>query len=201
MYNILVKRELVLASQSPRRRELLEKAGFRFSVRSIKISENLDENLNLNEAIQDLARQKAGALIESGTLDLARPYLVLASDTLVILNGAVLGKPDSDVQAIDFLGRLSGNTHEVKTAVYLEDLVTRVAVSQIETSRVTFRILTPEEIRAYVATGEPMDKAGAYGIQGAGGNFIQNLVGNLDNVMGLPVDLLRRMLQEGGWKV
>lgn len=196
-----MKRELVLASQSPRRRELLEKAGFRFLVRSMKISENLDENLNLNAAIQDLARQKARALIQSGALASGGPYLVLASDTLVACDGIVLGKPESPAQAVEFLGRLSGRTHEVKTAVYLEDVSTGRSASQIETSRVSFRALSPEEIEAYVLTGEPMDKAGAYGIQGAGGKFIQSLVGNLDNVMGLPMELVRRMLREGGWTV
>ncbi|MBX9766690.1 MAG: Maf family protein [Bdellovibrionales bacterium] len=196
-----MKRELVLASQSPRRRELLEKAGFRFLVRSMKISETLDENLNLNAAIQDLARQKARALIESGTLTPGVPYLVLASDTLVILDGDVLGKPESAAQAEEFLGRLSGRPHEVKTSVYFEDLVSGVSLSQIETSKVTFRVLLPQEIREYVASGEPMDKAGAYGIQGPGGKFIAHLDGNLDNVMGLPIDLVKKMIQEGGWTV
>jgi septum formation protein len=201
MYNNLVKRVLVLASQSPRRRQLLEKAGFRFLVRSMKISETLDENLNLNEAIQDLARQKARALLQSGQLASGGPYLVLASDTLVILGSDVLGKPESPEEAVRFLGRLSGQVHEVKTSVYIEDTLDGRSLSQIETSRVTFRTLSLQEIKDYVATGEPMDKAGAYGIQGAGGKFIAHLEGNLDNVMGLPVQLVKEIIQEGGWQI
>ncbi|MBX9768994.1 MAG: Maf family protein [Bdellovibrionales bacterium] len=196
-----MKRELILASQSPRRRELLEKAGFRFLVRSMKISETLDENLNLNDAIRGLAGQKARALLESDQLPSEGEFLILASDTLVILGGEVLGKPETPAQAEEFLGRLSGKTHEVKTAIYLHDTVTGKFLSQIETSRVTFRTLSKGEIRDYVSTGDPMDKAGAYGIQGAGGKFISHLEGNVDNVMGLSVELVKKMIAEGGWDV
>lgn len=129
---------------------------------------------------------------------------MLSADTMVILDGEPLGKPQDEAQAFDYLSRLSGRAHQVKTAVVLvegpvapgENLIMRQA---IETTQVIFRHLSEKEIREYISTGEPLDKAGAYGIQGLGGNFVEKFVGAYDNVVGLPMDLVRRLLREGQW--
>ncbi len=189
----------LLASQSPRRKELLERAGFKIHTFSVKVSEFLDKNLILDDAIQAIARQKAMAAVEQIKHLKSQDILILASDTLVVLEKEILGKPQDEGQAFQFLRRLSGQTHEVKTAICFFDLKTQKLISEVESSFVTFRNLSVNEIREYIKTGEPMDKAGAYGIQGLGGNFIQSLQGNLDNVMGLPVERVKRILRENHW--
>jgi septum formation protein len=189
----------VLASQSPRRKELLEKAGYKFYTFSVKISEFLDKNLMLDEAIQQIARQKAEACVEQIKPLNLQNILILSSDTVVVIDGEVLGKPQDQGQAFEYLRRLSGRTHEVKTSVCLLDSQTRKTISEIESSFVTFRNLSDKEIHDYILSGEPMDKAGAYGIQGAGGKFIAELKGNLDNVMGLPVQRVEKILKSNGW--
>lgn len=194
-----LQRTLVLASQSPRRKELLEKAGIHFKTFSVQVSEFLNENLNLDDAIMEIARQKAVAILDPVKSLNLKDILVLASDTLVVLNGKVLGKPIDEGQAYDFLRRLSGQTHEVKTSVCFVDTVTGKVISEIESAFVTFRELSDEKIWAYINTGDPMDKAGAYGIQSTGKDFIVKLEGELDNVMGLPVKRVLRIIQDNKW--
>ena len=196
-----LQRTLVLASQSPRRKELLGKTGISFTTFSVQVSEFLNENLNLDDAIMEIARQKAMAVLEPiKSLNLLN-ILVLSSDTLVILDGKVLGKPLDQGQAFEFLRRLSGRTHEVKTSICFFDTVTKRAISEIESSFVTFRDLTDKEIKDYISTGDPMDKAGAYGIQGRAKEFIVRLEGELDNVMGLPVKRVLRVIKENNWSI
>jgi len=192
-------RTLVLASQSPRRKELLEKAGFEFRTFSVKVSEFLDKNLTLDEAIRQIARQKATACQEQIKSLNLQNILILSSDTVVVIDNEVLGKPQDQGQAFEFLRRLSGQTHEVKTSVCFIDELTEKMILDIESAWVTFRELSDQEIKSYVASGEPMDKAGAYGIQGVGGKFISKLNGNLDTVMGLPVKLVEKIMTENGW--
>lgn len=192
---------LVLASQSPRRREILAKAGFDFLVAPVQISEIPDENLNLEEQIRDLAFQKTMACLESGNLPEGDSILVLASDTVVVLDGQILGKPKDQKENEHHLSRLSGREHQVITAVSLLDVSTGAGAVDHEVSRIQFRKLDLEEIAAYVATGEGLDKAGGYGIQGAAGRFVEKLEGDFDNVVGLPLRLVERMLQENGWSV
>ena len=191
--------KLLLASSSPRRKELLEKAGIEFTTFPVKVSEFLDKNLNLNEAVKNIAREKAMAAVDLANSLNLKDVLILSSDTVVILDGQVLGKPDHANQAYEFLRRLSSQRHEVKTSVCFIDTKTQVEVCEIESSFVTFRDLSDEEIWSYIATGQPMDKAGAYGIQEQGGTFIVKLEGELDNVMGLPVKRVLRMMQEHKW--
>ena len=194
-----LQRTLVLASQSPRRKELLGNTGIAFKTFSVQVSEFLNENLNLDDAIMAIARQKAEAVVEPIKSLNLKDILILSSDTLVVLNGRVLGKPIDEGQAYEFLRRLSGQTHEVKTSICFYDTVTKKNISEIESSFVTFKNLSDEEIWAYIKTGDPMDKAGAYGIQNTARTFIVKLEGELDTVMGLPVKRVLRVIRENGW--
>ncbi len=194
-------RTLILASQSPRRKELLEKAGFIFSVHSIQISEIPNKNLSLAMQIEDLAKQKAQALVESGKYPKLNNILLLSADTLVILDGQVLGKPKDLNQSREYLENLSGRKHSVITAVCLMDLKTKTEVVAHEEAFVKFHKLSEVQISKYVASGDGMDKAGAYGIQTLEEGFIEKIEGNIDNVMGLPVKLVEKILTENNWHV
>ncbi|MCM2282943.1 MAG: Maf family protein [Bdellovibrionaceae bacterium] len=193
--------QLVLASQSPRRRELLERAGFEFLVASVQISEIPNENLNLEEQIRQLAQDKAKALIESGKLPKKQGFLVLASDTVVVLDGRILGKPDSVSVNEVYLRQLSGRKHSVITSICLWDLDSGRVVLDHDVAYVTFRQLSEDEIHAYAVSGEGLDKAGGYGIQGMAGAFVANVSGSMDTIVGLPVALVERVLKENGWNV
>jgi len=197
-------KRLLLASGSPRRRQLLKEAGYIFHTLTLQISETLNENLILDERIKAIAYDKAAAartLLQSGgtkdqDFDLDNG-VILTADTVVVLDQDVLGKPKDREQAFSHLSRLSGANHEVKTAICLMDPRGDFTHLDIETSRVTFRPLNSVEINAYIATGDPMDKAGAYGIQGyAGRSFIEKLDGHRDNVMGLSITCLENLLRK-----
>ena len=192
---------LVLASQSPRRKELLERAGFEFTVASVEISEIPNENLNLHDQIRDLARRKAEALVESPKLTKSPGILLLSSDTVVVLDDEIIGKPRDAGESELYVRRLSGRTHRVITGICLWDLDSGRRALAHEEARVEFRALSDAEVRAYVATGEGLDKAGAYGAQGLGAALIARIDGALDCVMGLPVPLVEKTLNENGWRV
>lgn len=184
---------IILASNSPRRRELLERIGIReFHIVSPDVDESVEAGLSPADMVERLSRRKARAVagrVPAGSL-------VIAADTVVALDGAVLGKPRSEADAFAMLSALSGREHHVYTGV----TVVRGdrALTEHEETAVAFRDVGPEEIRAYVATGEPMDKAGAYGIQERGALLVQSIRGDYCNVMGLPVFRLGRMLGEFG---
>ena len=183
---------LILASTSPRRRELLAAAGFAFDVVASDADEDAPGGLTPAEVAIRNARAKATALqANPGTL-------VIGADTVVALGGQIFGKPASPDDAIRTLEALSGRTHEVVTGVAIAG-ETDVTTFH-ETTRVTFRELERGEIETYVATGEPMDKAGAYGIQGEGKRLVEGIEGDYDNVVGLPVGRLSEMLGELGVK-
>lgn len=185
-----------LASESPRRKELLQKAGISFEVFPVQISENPDENLNINDRILDIARRKSWAARER-LKDLGRDYnLLLTADTEVILDNRTLGKPLNQDKAFQMLRSLSGTTHEVKTGLILYSSPLDKELSHVETTRVYFKELTDEEIWNYVKTGEPMDKAGAYGIQGLGQKLVNKYEGSFENVIGLPTSVVLRMMTE-----
>lgn len=173
--------EIILASGSPRRRALLTQMGLSFRVVVSHADEAVDPALPPAEQVEQLSLRKARAVAPLVSKD----AVILAADTLVALDGVILGKPGTPREAADMLTRLSGRTHTVFTGFTL--LRGEEVVTQSETTRVTFRPLTPGEIDAYVATGEPMDKAGAYGIQGLGGLLVEGIEGDYFNVMGLPV--------------
>ncbi len=180
---------LVLASRSPRRSHLLRDAGYEFDV----LPADVDERLRPDEAPRDyvvrLARAKAAAVAGAAG---ERP--VVAADTIVLIDGDVLGKPADRRESAAMLGRLAGRTHEVLTGVAVA-AGGRVAVA-VETTRVTFAPLDPERIAWYVATGEGDDKAGAYAVQGLGSRFVERIEGSYSNVVGLPVARVDRLLRE-----
>ena len=181
--------DIILASQSPRRRELLERMGLTgFRVISPDVDENLGEELPPAELVSRLSRRKAGAVAAQAGPD----TLVIAADTVVALEGAVLGKPADQREAFAMLSALSGNRHYVYSGLTVIQ-GDRVA-TQHECTTVTFRELEPEEISHYIATGEPMDKAGAYGIQGLGAMLVSGIEGDYFNVVGLPIFRLSRIL-------
>lgn len=190
---------MILASASPRRKELLRKVTPHFQILPLKISEIPDENLNVDEQILQIARRKSRAAVAEVQDSLATPFVVLSADTEVVLEGRTLGKPASAEDAIRTLLRLSARSHEVKTALVLFDSVTREEISHLETTRIRFRALTETEIRAYVATGDPLDKAGSYGIQGKARDFVERIDGDFDNVVGLPVAALETIVRAKGW--
>lgn len=183
-----MNRPLILASKSPRRRELLGGMGLAFSILTAETDERLDPGIHPRDGVGILARRKAEAV---------RPLapqgaLVLGSDTLVELDGLPLGKPRDDEDAVAMLMRLSGKEHRVHTGVCL--LCGDLVLSEVDSAHVFMRRFTEEEARAYVATGEPRDKAGAYAIQGLGSALVERREGALDTVIGLPCEVVRRLL-------
>lgn len=185
--------DIILASQSPRRRELLNQMGLKgFKVTSPDVDETIEGNLPPAQIVEELSLRKARAVAESADED----DLIIAADTVVALEGAVLGKPEDEVSAFSMLSALSGNRHYVYTGVTV--IQGSKVVTQHEMTTVTFRELEPEEITNYIATGEPMDKAGAYGIQGLGALLVSGINGDYFNVMGLPVYRLGRILVQFG---
>ena len=179
---------LILASQSPRRRELLGLTGLDFIVRGADIDETMDPGLAPYDEAARVSRMKALAVPrEPGDV-------VIAADTIVVCEGTVLGKPKDENDAFEILSLLSGRHHAVMTGmtVLRDDEV----ITHTEVTKIHFRELHPEEIRAYIATGEPMDKAGAYGIQGGAALFADEMVGDYYNVMGLPVCRLAMILRQ-----
>ena len=184
--------KIVLASQSPRRRELLGKMGLEFTTKSPEIDEEAITGLPAVELVKALSREKCLHIAK----DEDPETIVIGSDTVVVLDGFILGKPVSEADAVRMLTALSGRSHEVCTGVTV--CQGKTVQSEAEVTQVTFRALTETEIRQYVATGEPMDKAGSYGIQGYGGLLVSGIQGDYSNVVGLPVCRLGRMLLDFG---
>lgn len=204
---------LVLASASPRRQELLRNAGITFLVHPTNLPEVPQPGESGRECAERLARQKALAAFQNRPDD-----FVLGADTVVVVDGDILGKPRDEADAMRMLRLLSGRTHQVITGVCLirpplktgnkklrtevEDIKVedvRFEDTRSETTVVTMTTLTDEDIRQYIATGEPMDKAGAYAIQGMASRWIPRIEGDYFNVVGLPVRLVYQMLREHGW--
>ena len=180
--------ELILASQSPRRKELLGLFHLPFTVRVADIDETMDMNKSPYDEVARVSRCKAEAVARNAD------DIVIAADTIVVCEGKVLGKPKDETDAKAMLHLLSGRDHQVMTGMCVirgEKTVTATEVTDIH-----FRELSTEEIDAYVATGEPMDKAGSYGIQGGAALFAEKMVGDYYNVMGLPVCRLWKILHE-----
>ncbi len=182
---------IILASRSPRRRELLLQMGIGpFDILVPDTPEIAPPGLSPAELVTCLSVEKAKAAAE-----LAEPgALLIASDTMVELDGKLLGKPRDEAEAFSMLRRLAGRVHTVYTGLALyRDGLLRTACEHTD---VRFRTLTDGEIRAYIATGEPMDKAGAYAIQGGAGRFVEALDGPFDNVVGFPTETVREMLEQ-----
>jgi septum formation protein len=182
MKHIKMAHQIILASTSPRRQELLRQIGVRFEVVSGHASEEIDGALSPVENVRTLAERKA-AVVAS-----IRPNaLVIAADTVISLDGEILGKPGSAERATQMLERLSGRTHQVITGVAFIFVDRNIREVLDVTTDVTFGVLPKELIERYVATGEPLDKAGAYGIQGMGAILVQSITGSYYNVVGLPL--------------
>lgn len=183
---------VILASQSPRRRELLAQIGIAHEVRPADIDEAVWPGEQPVPHSERLAREKALALAEQFP-----DAMVIGSDTIVVIDGAILGKPANAADAVDMLLRLSGREHTVYTSVAVAHQGR--TLSGVEAVQVRFRPLTRETAVAYVATGEPMDKAGAYGIQGFGATLVERITGDYFAVMGLPLGRLVGLIRELGY--
>ena len=186
--------KLILASASPRRRELLTQVGVSFVIEVSDVEEVLDDTLSPELQVQSLALQKAQAVAAQH-----KDGLVLGADTVVVDAGSLLGKPQNTEEAAEMLRSLSGKWHQVMPAVALVDANdTKHEWTSVEITNVKFRDLTEDDIAAYVATGESMDKAGAYGIQGYGALLVERIEGCYNNVVGLPLQLVAKGLRNWG---
>ncbi|RKX21737.1 MAG: septum formation protein Maf [Candidatus Zixiibacteriota bacterium] len=185
------RRRFILGSGSPRRKKLLSEAGISFQQRLSIIEEIQREGEDPFAFALRMAQEKALGVAGRGDTG----EVVLGGDTVVVLNGVIHGKPTSEQNAVDTLSRLSGQSHVVCTALALAT-GDKLLTSGHEMTTVVFNRVTPEQILSYIATGEPMDKAGAYGIQGMGGFLVDTIQGNLDNVIGLPGTLLETLAAE-----
>jgi len=187
-----MKTLFVLASKSPRRKELLRSIGINAEIIPANVDESIYKNLAPREMVRELAMLKAAEVARS----FGKNTIVIGADTCVSLDGRVFGKPRSIEEARGMLMTLRGKTHEVYTGYCVFDCTTKNAVSRSELTRVTFRDITDEEIDLYVKTREPMDKAGAYGIQNKGALFVEKIEGDYFNVVGLPLCALSKLLTE-----
>lgn len=188
-----VRPRLILASVSPRRQELMEVLGVPFSVVPSRVEEEPRPGERPREFVRRAAREKGEEV--SGR---HREAFVLSADTVVLVGGRLLGKPKNRADAARMLGLLQGREHRVLTAVCLLRTSDRYADEAVDTTRVTFRPLTPEEIRAYLRAGESDDKAGAYAAQGRGNLLIDRITGSYTNVVGLPMTRVFGMLEKAG---
>ncbi|EOU2000219.1 TPA: Maf-like protein [Clostridium perfringens] len=184
--------KVILASKSPRRVEILEKIVKEFEV----VQSNFDENTidfkgDVEKYVKDLSRNKAIEVSKR----LNEPSIVIAADTVVFQNGKVLEKPKNEEDAFSMLSSLSGNTHKVYSGICLINTYDDTVVTDCDCTEVRFSELNPRQIRNYINSGEPMDKAGAYGIQGLGGAFVEGIKGCYYNVMGLPLNKLYKALE------
>jgi septum formation protein len=184
---------LVLASASPRRAEILRLVGWPFEALAVDIDESRGASEDAASYVERLALAKAEAAAS------CRPRsAIVGADTVVVINGQILGKPADEDDARRMLRLLSGQWHQVLTGIAVHDGVGSQSKVAYETTEVRFADMNDNEISWYVATGEPRDKAGAYAIQGLGARFIEEIKGDYFNVVGLPVRLLYRLLNEGG---
>jgi septum formation protein len=187
--DLLAKKKLILASSSPRRAEILARERVRFQ---IKIPAGYSEDTVFSDPVThvlEASRRKAQSVagqVEDG--------IILGADTIVVLNGEILGKPKDKEHALFLLKKLSGRMHQVYTGITVIDKSAGKVITDYDKTKVKFNQLNESKIRDYIATGEPMDKAGAYGIQGMGNLLVDYIEGSLDNVIGLPLEKLRILL-------
>lgn len=185
---------LILASSSPRRKELLENLRLTFTISSSEVDESFDPQLSPEDVVMDLAERKAKVIFQENP-----QAIVLGSDTIVVAEGQILGKPADETEAVSMLKMLSGKQHEVYTGVAI--LSANGSTRFYEKTEVWFWELTDEEIHSYVQSGEPLDKAGAYGIQGHGSMLVKKIDGDYYAVVGLPVARTYRELKRLGYQL
>ncbi len=191
--NMPEQRKIILASASPRRREILKMTGLKFSVDAGDYEEDMDLALEPRQLARFLSTEKARAVAVKYA-----DALVIAADTFIVFKGSLLGKPHTREEARRMLDLLNGRAHSVITGFTIIDTRTGKKLSRSVETRVYFRKLTEEEIEAYIKTGEPLDKAGAYAIQGIGALIVRKLEGDYFNVMGLPLSSLAEALKKFG---
>jgi septum formation protein len=199
MFGFTQKTRLILASNSPRRAEILRNAGFQFDVRP----SHVDESHRPRESARNYVRRLAFAKARIAAVHAKQKNqeaIVLGADTVVVAQGKILGKPSDVKEARRMLRLLNGKTHEVLTGVSIVTVPDGKEHHHVEITRVRFRKLTNAEIEDYIATGEPFDKAGAYAIQGIAGRFVTRIDGCYFNVMGLPLSAVWTMLRAVGWR-
>ncbi|MBI5206161.1 MAG: septum formation inhibitor Maf [Candidatus Firestonebacteria bacterium] len=183
-------KKIILASASPRRRELLSQIGLKFKVYPASLIENKIIAQTPEKTVLKIALKKAKQVSE-----LFLNEIVIGADTIVVYKNKILGKPENTQEAIEMLSLLSGNTHKVLTGIAIINKAKKIILNDFEKTYVSMRKINLKEIINYVRTGEPMDKAGAYAIQGEGQKFILNIDGSYSNVVGLPLEKLETMLR------
>jgi len=189
-----MNKKIILASASPRRKELLKSMGLEFEVIPSEVEENIENKSFSLELIENLAAEKAADIANK----IKFLSIIIGSDTVVVINNKILGKPKDKKDAFHMLKMLSGNTHQVISAIAVIDTETGKILKDSVVSDVTFKQLSDEEINAYIETGEPMDKAGSYAIQGLAGMFVKSINGCYSNIVGISVFKLAEMLKELG---
>lgn len=183
--------EIILASKSPRRREILENTKVKFSIKDSNIDEVILENETPTETVMRLAYEKALNVANDN-----KNALVIGADTIVVINGTILGKPKDEAQALDMIKLLSGKTHNVITGFAMINLNNDKKVIDYELSTVTFKELSEQSMKDYIQTKESLDKAGAYGIQGYGALLVKEIQGDYFNIVGLPISKISDCLKE-----
>ena len=186
---------MILASNSKRRQEILKDAGFNFKIITSDIEEISDKKI-ITEKILDIAEKKLEQIAEDN-----KNEFILAADTVVELNGIIFGKPKNREEAFSFLKVLSGNTHKVITAYVVKNISKNILIKEVVTSEVKFLELDDEIINWYLDTGEPFDKAGAYGIQGKGRALVEKINGDFYSIMGFPISNFLENLRKIGYKI
>lgn len=189
-------RTIILASASPRRKEILEKTGLKFKVDKSDYKEKTALGLQSHKLARFLSREKARHVARRH-----RNALVIAADTIVVLRGKLFGKPRNEEQAKEMLKALSGKVHSVITGFTIIDTAGKKEISRSIESKVFFKRLSDDEIETYIRSGEPLDKAGAYGVQGLGAVIVKRIEGDFFNVMGLPLNALAESLKKFGVNV
>lgn len=186
--------KLILASSSPRRKDILQQLGLKFDIISSNIEEVFDKNLNPEEVAKSLAYQKAYDVASN----LKGEYLIIGSDTIVVLNNEILGKPYDEHDVYSMLRKLSGKTHQVMTGLCVYNTKDNSYLAETDINMVRFREISDEEIASYIKSGEPFDKAGSYAIQGLAAVFVEHIEGTYSGIVGLPIYTLDKMLKHYG---
>lgn len=199
-------KKIILASQSPRRHSLIKKLNIDFDVVKPEFDEKMDSDDYSDDKIKSLSLQKALSVLDENGADKKSlcagcdDYLVVSADTVVVIDNKILGKPKDEQQAVKMLHDLSGKTHFVVTAVSVVDGETKKTFSELTKTFVSFQNLSDNQIENYVKDKKPLDKAGAYGIQEMGPEFIKSVDGDLENVIGLPTKSVKKLLLLAGYR-
>ncbi len=184
-------KKIILASGSPRRKDLLTDAGIKFDIDVSEYEEDMSLDLSPHELAKYLSLGKAETVAQRH-----KNAIIVAADTFVVLGNEVLGKPHTEEKAKEMLEKLSGQTHSIVTGFTIIDTETGKIISEAQESKLYFREILPKEIDEYIATGEPLDKAGAYAIQGGGGKFVKKIDGDYTNIIGIPMEAFLEKLNQ-----